>query len=283
MLVRHAVAYPGFTADSRRDFFNPENNNMTVQTADYPSLHDKVVVVTGGATGIGEAIVRAFAQVKAKVAFLDIQDGAAKDLADRLAATCAHKPLYLRVDVTDIKALEASFEEIRQKLGPVSVLVNNAARDDRQPLDAVTPESFGASIDVNMRHVFFASRAAAGQMRELGSGSIINFTSGAWMNGIANLQGYSAAKAAIVGLTNSFARQLGPDNIRVNAVAPGFVVTERQRQLWDTPEGVAQALSEQCIQRRIEPDDITGVVLFLAADDSRMITKQTILVNAGRR
>jgi D-xylose 1-dehydrogenase len=256
---------------------------MTEKSADYPSLHDKVVVITGGATGIGEAITRSFAKVGAKVVFLDIQDSAANQLADSIAKTAKHKPLYMKVNVTDIPAVEAAFQKIRSSLGPVSVLVNNAARDDRQPLDEVTAESFDASLAVNLKHVFFACRAVAKDMRELGGGSIINFTSGAWVNGVPNLQAYTASKAGIAGLTNTFARQFGPDNIRVNCVAPGFVTTDRQTKLWDTPEGIAAALHEQCIPRRLEPDDITGLVLFLAADESKMITKQMLLVNAGRR
>jgi NAD(P)-dependent dehydrogenase (short-subunit alcohol dehydrogenase family) len=249
----------------------------------YPSLRDKVVVISGGATGIGEAFVRGFARAGARVAFLDIQDEAARLLVEQIAATGAPQPLYLRTDVTDINAVEAAFDAVLASLGPVSVLVNNAANDSRQALEEVTVDSFDASLNVNLRHVFFASRAAARQMRRLGAGSIINLSSGAWVAGIEDLQAYSAAKAAIVGLTNSLARQLGTDNIRVNAVAPGAVLTERQLRLWMNPAAVAKVVEQQCIHERLEPDHITGAVLFLAADDSRMITRQCLFVNAGLR
>jgi NAD(P)-dependent dehydrogenase (short-subunit alcohol dehydrogenase family) len=249
----------------------------------YPSLRDKVVVISGGATGIGEAFVRGFARAGARVAFLDIQDEAARLLVEQIAATGAPQPLYLRTDVTDINAVEAAFDAVLASLGPASVLVNNAANDSRQALEEVTVDSFDASLNVNLRHVFFASRAAARQMRRLGAGSIINLSSGAWVAGIEDLQAYSAAKAAIVGLTNSLARQLGTDNIRVNAVAPGAVLTERQLRLWMNPAAVAKVVEQQCIHERLEPDHITGAVLFLAADDSRMITRQCLFVNAGLR
>jgi NAD(P)-dependent dehydrogenase (short-subunit alcohol dehydrogenase family) len=219
----------------------------------YPSLHNKAVLITGGATGIGEALVRRFAQAQTRVAFLDIQDDAARKLVDSVAAGGASRPVYLRTDVTDIAAVEAAFDSVRHALGPISVLVNNAANDAREAFDSVTAESFDASLSVNLKHMFFAARA------------------------------YSAAKAAIVGLTNSLARQLGPDNIRVNAVAPGAVLTERQLRLWMNPEAVAKIMEQQCLHERLEADHIADAVLFLAADDSRMITKQCLFVNAGLR
>jgi NAD(P)-dependent dehydrogenase (short-subunit alcohol dehydrogenase family) len=256
---------------------------LAEKSADYPSLRDKIVLITGGATGIGEAIVRSFAAVGARVAFLDVLDDAAAELVESVAATSTHRPLYLPTDVTNIAALEAAFNSVRALLGPLSVLVNNAARDNREPLESVTVESFDASLNVNLKHVFFASRAAARHMRELGGGSIINLSSGAWVGGVADLQAYSAAKAAIVGLTNSLARQLGSENIRVNAVAPGAVLTERQLKLWMSPGSIAKIIEQQCIHERLEPAHITGAILFLAADDSKMITKQCLFVNAGLR
>jgi D-xylose 1-dehydrogenase len=164
-----------------------------------------------------------------------------------------------------------------------AVLVNNAANDARQRFEDVTPESFNRSLDVNLTHAFFAAQAIAPQMRALGFGSIINMSSGAWVGGVADLQSYSASKAAIVGLTNSLARQLGGARIRVNAVAPGAVMTERQLRLWHTPETTATLIGQQCIPEPVQAGDVADAVLFLAADDSRMITKQCLFVSAGLR
>jgi D-xylose 1-dehydrogenase len=239
--------------------------------------------VTGGASGIGEAIVRAFAANGARVAFLDIQDGPAEELSAAIEAGGARRPAYYRCDLTDVGSLQATLRAIGSALGPAAVLVNNAANDARQRFEDVTPESFNRSLDVNLTHAFFAAQAIAPQMRALGYGSIINMSSGAWVGGVADLQSYSASKAAIVGLTNSLARQLGGARIRVNAVAPGAVMTERQLRLWHTPETTATLIGQQCIPEPVQAGDVADAVLFLAADDSRMITKQCLFVNAGLR
>jgi D-xylose 1-dehydrogenase len=240
-------------------------------------------VVTGGASSIGEAIVRALAVNGARVAFLDVQDEAAEQLSKAIATGGLPRPIYYRCDLTDVGALQAALRGIGTALGPAAILVNNAADDSRQRFDEVTEESFNRSLDINLRHAFFAAQAIAPQMRKLGYGSIINMSSGAWVGGVADLQAYSASKAAIIGLTNSLARQLGPDRIRVSAVAPGAVMTERQLRLWHTPETTAQLIGQQCIQDAVQPSDVADAVLFLAADESRMITKQCLFVNAGLR
>ena len=246
----------------------------------YPSLAARTVIVTGGATGIGAAFVRAFVANRARVGFLDIQADAGAALAASFDA--AARPTFAACDLTDIDALRGALASLQTALGPASVLVNSAANDQRLRFEEVSPAEFDRMIAVNFRHVFFASQAVAPQMRELGHGSIINLSSVAWMRGIAELEAYAAAKAAIVGFTNSLARQLGPARIRVNAIAPGMVLTERQRRLWFQDESRIEAgRALQCLPDLITPDDIANLALFLGADDSRLITKQCISVNAG--
>jgi D-xylose 1-dehydrogenase len=244
----------------------------------YPSLDGRTVIVTGGASGIGAAFVSAFVANRARVGFLDIQ----ADVGAALAASLGAGAMFVPCDLTDIDALRAALVRLQATLGPAAVLVNSAAVDQRQDFDAVTPDAFDRMIAVNFRHVFFASQTVAAQMRALGHGSIINMSSVAWMRGIAGLEAYAAAKAAIVGFTNSLAQRLGPSRIRVNAIAPGMVLTERQRRLWFQDESQIEAVrARQCLPDLITPDDIANLALFLAADDSRLITKQCISVNAG--
>src|SRR5271166_6805567 len=199
--------------------------------ARYPSLLDKVVFITGGGSGIGAAIVEAFVAQKANVAFVDIQTEPSRALAARLGAS-GPAPLFVQCDVTDIAALEAAMEEARQRLGPIGVLINNAANDQREDADEVSEEDWDRAMAVNLKHQFFAAQVARRSMRELGGGAIVNFSSTAWMHGVPRLSVYAAAKAAVVGMTNSLAREFGADNIRVNAIAPGAVITDRQRRLW---------------------------------------------------
>ena len=248
------------------------------QFATYPSLRDRTVLVTGGASGIGADIVRAFDGQGARVAFLDIQDEAGAALSEDLGG----RPLYLHADVTDIAALRAAIAEAANRLGPVRVLVNNAANDRREAVDAVTPEDWDRAQAVNLRPHFFAAQAVREGMRDAGGGSIINFSSIAWRRGMRELPSYSAAKAAIVGLTYSLADALGGDDIRVNAIEPGAVITPRQRELWYPTEADVQALVEQQkIKRVLAGEDVARLVLFLASDDARMITKQSYVIDAG--
>jgi NAD(P)-dependent dehydrogenase (short-subunit alcohol dehydrogenase family) len=242
----------------------------------YDSLKGRTVVITGGASGIGASFVRAFAANEAKVAFLDLQEDAGAKLAGELGA------MFVRCDLSDIDALRVALEEIHGKLGPAAVLVNNAANDQRYEFDKITPAEFDRTVAVNYRHVFFAAQAIVPQMQELGGGSIINMSSVSWMRGIPLLEAYASMKAAIVGFTSVLARAVGPHRIRVNAIAPGTVFTERQRTLWFRDEAaVSAAVAQQCLPDMIMPDDIANMALFLAADDSRMITKQCFSVNAG--
>jgi NAD(P)-dependent dehydrogenase (short-subunit alcohol dehydrogenase family) len=242
----------------------------------YPSLKGKTVIVTGGASGIGEAFVRAFAENGAKVAFLDLQ----KDLGEALAQEVGAR--FVACDLTDVGALQRALEEVQGALGPAAVLVNNAANDQRQDFLAVTEKEFDWMIAVNLRHVYFAAQTVVPWMRSRGGGSIINLSSVAWMRGIEDLEAYTAAKAAIVGFTNSLAQRVGRDRIRVNAIAPGMVLTERQLKLWFQDESkIAAGLARQCLPDRLLPAEIANMALFLGADDSRMITKQCFSVNAG--
>ena len=250
--------------------------------ARYPSLLDKVVFITGGGSGIGEAMVEAFVAQKANVAFVDVQVEPSKALVAKLGAS-GPAPLFIRCDVTDLTALEAAMEETRQRLGRIGVLINNAANDERQDAEEVNEEDWDRAIAVNLKHQFFAAQIARRSMRELGGGAIVNFSSTAWMLGIARLSVYSAAKAAIVGLTKSLAREFGPDNIRVNAIAPGAVITERQRRLWMSEADIASYRERQCLNRNLMAEDVARLALFLSAEDSEMITKQCFLVDGGLR
>src|SRR4051812_20539050 len=212
----------------------------------YESLGDRVVLVTGGASGIGEEFVRAFADNGARVAFFDLNDDASQSLTKALADSVRHKPLFLRCDVTRTDELKAAISEVRQKLGPASALINNAANDQRQVYADVTPDDFDRTMAVNFRHIYFASQAVVPQMIELGGGSIVNMSSITWQLGAPELMGYASAKAAVVGFTHSLARQVGQHRIRVNAIAPGLVLTEKQQRLWfPTRESVAEVINNQ--------------------------------------
>ena len=250
--------------------------------ASYPSLKDRVVLVTGGGSGIGASIVTAFTGQGAKVAFIDIDVEASEELAASLAGA-AHRPFFIRSDVTDVDALRAGIDRVRSEVGLIGVLISNAANDARQAIPEVTPESWDRGMNVNLKHQFFAAQAVYPHMRELGHGSIVNFSSTAWMYGGADFVAYATAKAGVIGLTNALARQFGPDDIRVNALAPGAVQTERQLRLWYTKEQANEFINRQLLHHWLLADEVARTVLFLAADDSRMITKQLIVVDAGLR
>ncbi|MGX4804505.1 SDR family NAD(P)-dependent oxidoreductase [Bradyrhizobium guangdongense] len=248
----------------------------------YAGLRDRVVVITGGASGIGAAFVRAFAAQGSRVAFLDIDTGAGEALAQEVTKTSGTAPLFVRCDLLDIDALRVALTEVRASLGDAAVLVNNAANDQRQVLADVTPEDFDWMIGVNLKHVFFAAQAVVPQMQARGGGSIINMSSVAWMRGAPALPVYAAAKAAIVGFTNSLGRKFGADWIRVNAIAPGMVITERQRKLWYPDERqIAEMRTRQAIPDAVTPEDIADMALYLASDASRRVTCQCFRVDGG--
>jgi NAD(P)-dependent dehydrogenase (short-subunit alcohol dehydrogenase family) len=248
----------------------------------YSSLAGRVVLITGGASGIGAAFVRAFAGQGARVAFLDIDTQAGEALARELAKTSAAAPLFVPCDLLDIEALRTAMAEVRRSLGDAAVLVNNAANDQRQVLAEVTSAEFDWMIGVNFKHVFFAAQAIVPQMQARGGGSIINMSSVAWMRGAPALPVYAGAKAAIAGFTNSLARIVGPDRIRVNAIAPGMVITERQRRLWFPDEQkISEMRTRQAVPDAVTPEDIASLALFLASDESRRITSQCFRVDGG--
>lgn len=247
----------------------------------YPSLRDRVVLVTGGGSGIGAAIVEHFAAQGARVAFLDIDRAASERLVAAVAARGHGTPLFLSCDLRDIAALRAAVAAVRERLGPIRVLVNNAAHDERHALDAVTPEYWDDRFAVNLRHQFFAAQAVYPDMAAAGGGAIINLGSTSWMAGQGGMPGYTTAKSAVTGLTRALARDLGPHRIRVMSVVPGWIMTERQVRLWLTPEAEADLLRRQCLKRRLVPEDVARVVLFLAADDSAACTAQSYIVDGG--
>ena len=244
----------------------------------YPSLKDRTVFVSGGASGIGEAIVRGFAAQGAKVGFVDIAD----DAAAKLTAELGQGVHFEHCDITDIAALKSAIEAIRDALGPITVLVNNAAHDQRHTIDEVTPEFFDDRIAVNLKHQFFAAQAIYPDMKAANNGSIVNLGSSAWMNATPNLPIYSASKAGVLGLTRALARDLGGYNIRVNSVMPGWTMTQRQIDLWLTPEAEKTLLERQCLKRKLYPDDVARLVLFLASDDSSGCTNQNYVIDGGR-
>jgi NAD(P)-dependent dehydrogenase (short-subunit alcohol dehydrogenase family) len=254
---------------------------MTVLDARYPSLKDRVVFVTGGGSGIGESVVEHFCAQGARVSFVDIAVEPAQALAARIAARGHPKPRFIPCDLKDIPALQSAVAEVGAVDGPIRVLVNNAANDDRHRTEDVTIEYWENRMQVNLRHQFFAAQAVRPQMRGAGGGSIVNLGSVSWMIGEGDCIAYVTAKSAIGGLTRGLARELGPENIRVNCVVPGWVMTERQLALWVTPEGEKQIDASQCLPGRLYPPDIARMVLFLAADDSRMCSSQNYIVDAG--
>jgi len=255
---------------------------MTSEFAIYPSLRERAVFITGGASGIGAEHVAQFAAQGARVAFVDIADDAAQALADRIAAAGHQRPLYRHCDLRDIATLQAVIAEVGRTLGPVTVLVNNAANDQRDRFEEVTVEYWDERLATNLRHQFFAIQAVAPMMRAAGGGSIINFGSVSWHALQGGMPAYTTAKAAVEGLTRGMARDLGPDRIRVNTVIPGWIMTERQIALWLTPEAEANLMQVQCLKEKLVPADVTRMVLWLASDDSRMCTAQLWVVDAGR-
>ncbi|MGB6686702.1 MAG: SDR family oxidoreductase [Terracidiphilus sp.] len=256
-------------------------NDSKAQFARYPSLEGRVALITGGATGIGAAIAANFARQGSRVVFLDIQDEPAHELVESLNAESCPVPRYLRCDLTDVEALQGAVKHVLDAYGTVDVLVNNAANDQRHTSEEVTPQYWEQCMAVNLRPHFFTIQAVAPAMKAAGRGSIINFSSISWTVPSTGLPVYTTAKAAIVGLTRTMAHELGPRNIRVNAILPGAISTERQERLWYTPEYIANIMHRQAMKVTIYPDDVARLVLFLAADDSRAITNQSYVIDAG--
>ena len=241
----------------------------------YSDLDGKAVLITGGAMGIGAEIVRHFTAQWSRVAFLDLARAPGEALAKETGAA------FIACDLTDIAALRAAITKAREIIGPIAVLVNNAAHDQRHATPEVTPEYFDGRIAVNLKHQFFAIQAVLDDMKALGGGSIINFGSTSWMIGAGGMAVYTMAKSAVLGLTRSIARDYGPDNIRCNAIAPGWIMTDRQKALWLTPEGEETLMREQCLKRKLQPAEIARWAVFLASEEASAATAQQYVVDAG--
>jgi NAD(P)-dependent dehydrogenase (short-subunit alcohol dehydrogenase family) len=246
----------------------------------YPSLSERTVFVTGGASGIGEQIVRAFVEQGAQVGFVDLDAERGAVLTTELG-DAGGSVRFVRCDLREIEQLRSAFAELEASLGPATVLVNNAARDDRHAWEEVTPEYYDERIATNLRHMYFAIQAVAPGMIAAGGGSIINFGSNSWWEASGGMPVYTSAKAAVHGMTRSFARDLGQHRIRVNTVVPGWVMTERQKALWASPEALERHRQRQCLPDLIEPVYLARMVLFLASDDAAMCTANNYMVEAG--
>jgi NAD(P)-dependent dehydrogenase (short-subunit alcohol dehydrogenase family) len=248
--------------------------------AHYPSLQDRAVLITGGATGIGMVLVEAFAEQGSRVGLIDINAQAGEALVARLRQA-RHAPVFVAADLTDIHALDGAIETIRERIGPIAALLNNAANDQRHRVDETTSESWDAGISVNLKHQFFAARNVAADMKTRGGGSIVNFGSISWMLKQGGMPVYTTSKAAVQGLTRSLARDFGPFNIRVNTLVPGWVMTDKQIRLWLDDKARDEIARGQCINQPLLPEHIARMALFLAADDSAMCTAQDFIVDGG--
>ena len=253
---------------------------MNEEAVQYPSLKNKVVLISGGSTGIGYTIVKKFLEQGSKVAFLDIDEDGANKLVKELS-NYKYKPFFEKCDLKNIDQLKESILKIRNTLGKISILINSAANDQRHSIDEVTPEFWDDRMNINLRHFFFSSQAVYKDMAEMGKGAIVNIGSYSWMKGIGGMPAYTTAKSAIMGLTRSLAKDFGEHNIRVNCVVPGWIATERQKKLWLTPEIIKDNLSRQSIKRMLEPEDIAKVVLFFASDQSSGCSAQSYVVDGG--
>ena len=245
----------------------------------FPDLRAKSVFITGGGSGIGAALTEGFLRQGARVAFCQRRD--ASGFVDHMQAVTGNRPLFLPCDITDTDALRATITQAADAHGPVTALVNNAANDLRQKTLEVTPADWDILQAVNLRSYFFAAQAVIPGMIAAGGGSIVNFSSISYMIGDVGYLSYITANAGIVGMTRSLAREFGPHRIRANALAPGWVMTQKQKDLWATPQGVADFLKRQCLPDTLEPQDIAGGVLFLASSASRMMTGQSMVIDGG--
>lgn len=250
---------------------------MTIAT--FHDLNGASVFITGGGAGIGASITEGFIQQGARVAFVQRSD--ATGFCDEMQAKHGTRPLFMQCDITDIAALQAAIAQAAAAHGPITALINNAANDKRHSTEEVTEEFWDWSQAINLKAYFFACQAVVAGMRDAGGGAIVNFSSISYMMGNAGYPSYTAANAGINGLSRSLAREFGPDKIRVNALAPGWVMTDKQRDLWVTPQALAAHLDRQCLKDELLPQDIVDAVLFLSSRTSRMMTGQMMVVDGG--
>jgi NAD(P)-dependent dehydrogenase (short-subunit alcohol dehydrogenase family) len=248
----------------------------------YSDLKGACVFITGGGSGIGAAFVRAFNEQGAQVAFVSLDADKAQKLCEEVASQTGLRPFFQRCDIADVAHLQQCINKATDTIGHFSVLINNAARDTRHTLDTFTADDWDRSLNTNLRPHFFTAQAVAPAMRASGGGSIINVGSNSALLGLAGYPAYVTAKAGIVGLSKALARELGPDNIRVNALIPGWVMTERQQELWVTPEALQECLDQQCLKQTVSEQDCADGALFLASQASRMITGQSLIIDGGR-
>lgn len=244
----------------------------------YPSLKGRGVFITGGGSGIGAELVRQFCAQGARVAFVDVAEGPSQALVQEIKQSTPH---FFSCDIRDITALQTTIATAQKIIGPIQILINNAARDDRHKMEDVTPEYWDECLALNLKHHFFAAQTVAPGMAAAGGGSIINLGSISWIRGRPGMVGYTTSKAAINGLTRTLARELGGQNIRVNAIVPGAIVTERQKKLWLKPDEEKKFLELQSLKFMLQPEDVARMALFLGADDSRGCTGQNFIVDAG--
>ncbi|WP_082178653.1 SDR family oxidoreductase [Agrobacterium sp. SUL3] len=257
------------------------DETMSMMQAQFPDLKDAGVLITGGGSGIGASLVEAFAMQRAKVAFIDIAEEPSAALVQRLAGVAPHPVHFFKTDLSDIPAIGRTVDAAASATGGIKVLVNNAAWDDRHDIDTVTEAYWDANQAVNLKQMFFTVQAALPYLRQAKNASIVNFSSISFLLNMGELPSYAAAKAGIIGLTKSLAGRLGPDNIRVNTLLPGMIVTERQKELWLTDEGITATTSRQCLKRTLIAADLAGPSLFLASSASSAITAQSIIVDGG--
>lgn len=255
--------------------------DATAPTTHFPDLLDAGILITGGGSGIGAALTEAFALQGAKVAFIDIAEGPSRELAERISSTSKHPVHFIRADLTDTKQAASAVHEAAARTGGIKILVNNAAWDDRHEIDDVSEEYWDKNQAINLKPTFFVTQAALSYLREAKDASIVNMSSIAFMLNMGDIPSYSAAKAGIIGLTKSLAGRLGPENIRVNVILPGMIVTERQKELWLTDASIDAMIGKQCLKRVLTAQDVTGPCLFLASNASAAITAQSIIIDGG--
>jgi NAD(P)-dependent dehydrogenase (short-subunit alcohol dehydrogenase family) len=253
----------------------------TPPSAVYGSLQGKVVLVTGGASGIGAAIVEAFVRQGSRVLFLDVQDDAARSLIQKYHHPECIPPEYFHSDLTNTSELQSVMQEIFCSFPTIDVLVNNAGNDKRHKIEEVTPDFWDWCMQTNLKHQFFIAQAVLPGMRKARRGSIINMSSIGWVIPSTGIPVYVTAKAAIVGMTRALAHEVGIDGVRVNCVMPGAISTEKQRRLWFTEEYKKEIMQRQAIKRDIQPEEVAKLILFLASDESQAITNQSFIIDAG--
>ncbi len=248
----------------------------------YSDLQGAVVFITGGGSGIGAAFVRAFIEQGASVSFVSLDGDIAVELCDQLEQEFGSRPFFQHCDITDIDSLKVCMTKAVEQFGAIDVLINNAASDARHTLDELTPEQWDQSLNTNLRPCFYTAQFVAEAMRQKGGGSVINVGSNSALLGLSGYPAYVTAKAGITGMGKALARELGPDNIRVNTLIPGWVMTERQKRLWVTPEALQECLDQQCLKKTIAEEDIANAALFLASKASSMLTGQSLIIDGGR-